>query len=129
MAAPKSVFVVLREQPELRRIAGRLGEAEMLKGVRGDQPAARRPLQKTLLDQKWLDDLLDGIARLGQRGGERLNADRTAAVVLGDGREVAAVHRVEACRIDLELEQRAVGELAVDLVNLSGVSEVAHAPQ
>src|SRR5665213_555661 len=76
--------VAIREQSELRRIARRLGQAEMLEGVAGDQPPARRALQKALLDQERLDDLFDGVARLRQRGCECLDADRAAAVVLGD---------------------------------------------
>ena len=58
----------------------------MPEGVAGEQPAARRALQEALLDQERLDDLLDGVARLGQRRRDRLDPDRPAAVVLGDGR-------------------------------------------
>ncbi len=76
-----SVILVRPEQPELRRIARRLGQAEMAEGVAGDQPAARRALQEAALDQIGLDDVLDGVARLRQRGGDRLDADRAAAVV------------------------------------------------
>jgi hypothetical protein len=45
---------------------------------------ARRALDEALLDQIGLDDLLDRVARLGQRGRDRLDADRAAAVILGD---------------------------------------------
>ena len=38
----------------------------MPEGVAGEQPAARRALQEALLDQIRLDDVLDGVARLGQ---------------------------------------------------------------
>ena len=72
----------LAEQPELRRIARRLGQAEMAEGVAGDQPAARRALQEPALDQIRLDDVLDGVARLRQGRGQRLDADRAAAVIL-----------------------------------------------
>src|SRR6185437_13534873 len=86
------LVVILREQPELRRVARRLDQAEVLEGQRGDEAAARRALEQALLDQEWLDDLLDGVARLGQRRRQRLDADRAAGVVLGDGREITAVH-------------------------------------
>src|SRR4029078_497666 len=78
---PSLVVVAVRKQSELRRVARGLGQTEMLERVRGDQPAARGALQESLLDQERLDDLLDGIARLRQRGSQRLDADRPAAVV------------------------------------------------
>src|ERR1043165_7676813 len=99
----------------------------MLEGVAGDQPASRRALQEAFLNEERLDDLLDRVARLRQRGGERLHADRPAAVVLGDGREIAAVHGVEARGVDLELQQRLVGELAIDPLDLADMGEVANA--
>ena len=74
------------------------------------------------------------ISSIASRGSDsaaakRLDADRPAAVVLGDGREIAPVHGVEAGGIDFELEQRPVGELAVDLVQPAGMGEVADAAQ
>ena len=56
------VLIVPAEQPELARVARGLGEAEMLEGVRGQQPSARGALDEALLDQKRLDDVLDGVA-------------------------------------------------------------------
>src|SRR5438045_3610361 len=51
------------EQAELRRIARRLGEAEVAEGMRGEQAPARRPLQEAALDQVRLDDVLYRVAR------------------------------------------------------------------
>ena len=76
-----------------------------------------------------LDDLLDGIARLGQRGGDGVDADRTAAEIDGDALQVAVVHGVEAALVDLELAQRLVGERAVDHRRAGDGGEVAHAAQ
>src|SRR5215475_11782937 len=76
--------VVRREQSELRRVAGGLGETEVAKGVRGEQSSARRALNEALLDQERLDDFLDGVARLRQRRRDGLDPNRTAAVVLRD---------------------------------------------
>src|SRR5690348_6788631 len=90
------IVVAVAEQAELRGIARGLGEAEMAEGVRGQQPSARGALQIAALDQIGLDDVLDGVARLRERGRHGLDADRAAAVVERDGREVAAVHRIEA---------------------------------
>src|SRR5256712_14169476 len=86
-------LVILRsllEQLELSGIARGLGKAEMPERVRGQQPAARRALQKPALDQERLDDVLDRVAWLGQRGRQRLDPDRPAPVVHGDRREVTA---------------------------------------
>src|SRR3954469_21148372 len=77
------VALVGPEQAELcRRIARGLADAEMAESVRGEQAAARGPLQIAALDQIRLDDVFDRIARLRQSGGHRLDADRTAAIVL-----------------------------------------------
>src|SRR5262249_18762796 len=61
----RSTVFLLREQPELGRVTLRFREPQMPEGMRGDQTSARSALQKTALDQERLDDLLDGIARLG----------------------------------------------------------------
>src|ERR1700759_4917734 len=71
------VVVAVPEQPELRRIARGLRETEMTEGMGGQQAAARGALQIAALNQKRFDDVLDRVARLRQRGGERLDADRT----------------------------------------------------
>src|SRR5262245_5549830 len=52
--AAASVIAFLSEQPELGGIACRLGEAEMTKRMRGEQPAARGALDEAFLDQERL---------------------------------------------------------------------------
>ena len=64
----------------LRQVLRRI-QAEMLPGIRRKHAAARRALDEALLDQIGLDDVLDGVARLGQAGGDRLDADRPAAEI------------------------------------------------
>ena len=56
----------------------------MAEGVRRQEPPARRALHEALLDEIGLDDVLDRVARLGERGGDRLDADRAAAELDGD---------------------------------------------
>src|SRR5262245_37569753 len=88
------IVAAVREQAELSRPSGaarRRVEAEVAEGLRGEEPAARRPLDEPLLDQERLDDVLDRVARLADRGGDRLDADRPAAEAFGDQRQVAAV--------------------------------------
>ncbi len=46
-----------------------------------------------------------------------------------DGREIAAVHGVEAGGVDFERAQRVVGDLAVDRGGIGGGGEIAHAAQ
>src|SRR3984957_6691033 len=101
----------------------------MFESVRGEQAAAWRALHEALLDQIGLDDLLDRIARLGQRGGDRLDADRAAAKTKGDGVEIAPVHLVEADRIDVEQAKRAVGDASGDAGGALDNGEIAHAAQ
>ena len=69
-------------------------------------PAAAGAQDQALLDQIGLDHVFQRVARLGQRRRQRLDADRAAAVVLGDAAEIAAVHRVEAEHVDLQPRQR-----------------------
>ena len=80
----------------------RPGQAEVPVGLERGDAAARRAADEALLQQVRLDDLLQGIARLGQRRGNGLDADRAAVVALGDAGEVAAIERVEALGVDFE---------------------------
>src|SRR5258706_3980668 len=89
------LFFAVAKQPELRRIARGLGEAEMAKRMRGQQPPARRALEITALDQERLDDILDRIARLRQRRRHGLYSHRTAAVIHRDGREITPGHCIQ----------------------------------
>src|SRR5882757_4225842 len=90
------------EQSELCRIARGLGEAEMPECMRGQQSSARGTLQIAALNQKRLDDVFDGVARLGKGRCHGLYAHRTAAVIHRDGREITTVHGIQAGGIDLE---------------------------
>src|SRR2546426_12477523 len=101
------------EQSHLCRIARGFSEAEMAEGVRGQETAARGALQVAALDQERLDDVLDRIAWLRQRGCHCLDADRAAAVVEGNGGEITPVHGVEAGGVDFQRAQRMVGDGAV----------------
>ena len=76
---PSAACLLVLEQSRLRSLAARLGEAEMTEGVRRQEPSARRPLHKAELDEIGLDDVLDRVARLRERGGDGLDPDRPAA--------------------------------------------------
>src|SRR5215216_2325993 len=103
---PRSLFLLARrKQPKLTRFAARLGEAEVAEGVRREQAAAGSALHEPALDQERLDDVLDGIARLGKSRRDGLDPDRTAAVIHRDHLEIAPVHGVEADGVDFQLQQ------------------------
>ena len=64
-----------------------------------------------------------------KRRGERLDADRAAAVIHRDRGEIAPVHGVEAGGVDFERRQRLVGDRAVDRRRAADRSEIAHPAQ
>src|SRR6478736_6811295 len=97
----RSGLSVIREQAHLLDVRRRGSEPEMTERLRGEQAAARRPLDEALLEKERFDDLLDRVARLRQRRGDGLDADRAAAETLRDQLEIAPVERIEAERIDL----------------------------
>ena len=74
----------------------------MPEGGIGEKPPARRALKKALLQEEGLDDVLDRVARLGKRGGDRLDTNRTAGEFLGDHQQIAPVHQVKADAVDVE---------------------------
>src|SRR5262245_22278396 len=97
----------------------------MVEGMRRQHPAARRAVHEPLLDEVGLDDLLDGVARLRQRRRDGFDADRTAAEIDGDGAEISVVHGIKTAAVDLELEQGAVGKIAIDQSRPGDGSEIA----
>ena len=97
--------------------------------MRRQQPPARRALHEAELDQIGLDDLLDRVARLGERGGDGLDADRAAAEAERDAVEIAPVHQVEADGVDVEQLERGVGERAGHAFGALDHGEVAHPAQ
>ena len=98
-------------------------------GIRRQHTAARRTLDEALLDQIGLDDVLDGVARFRQAGGDGLDADRAAAEIARDHRQVAPVERVEAERVDLQSDQGLIGDFSGDGVRARHRGEIAHAPK
>ena len=106
---------------------GRL-EAEAFIGERGSDAAARRAGDIAFLHQIGLDHVFDGVARFGERGGERVGADGAAGIGFDEGMEVAPVERVETVAVDLEAFQRAISGGLVDRLAL-GVRKVPHPAQ
>ena len=86
----------------------------MLVGALRRHPAARGALQEALLQQVGLVEVLERAAILADRGGERLDPRRAAAVDLDQGREDPPVELVEAEVVDLEQRQRLARDRAID---------------
>ena len=99
---------------ELGRQARRHRQIEMTKCGLGQHPATRGTLHEPLLYQIRLDDLLDDIALVAERGCHRFDPDRAAPVVFGDAAQVAPIHTVEAAPVDFEPQQRRIGGRPID---------------
>src|SRR5690606_15044425 len=94
-----------------------------------EAPAARGAGDEAELDQEGFDHIFDRIPRLGKPGSEGFYANRTSLVGLGNHGEVAAVHRVEAERIDFEPGERLVGHFSRDRAITADMGEIAHPAQ
>ena len=66
----------------------------------GRDRAVRASAREADLQQIGLDQLGQGLGLVVDGGGDRLEPDRAAAVVLDDRAEEAAVEPVEAARVD-----------------------------
>ena len=77
-------------------------------------PAARGTGEQPLPYEEGLGDLLDGLALLPHRDGERGQADRSAAEELEQGLEHPPVEPVEAAGVDLVDRQGRLGDLPGD---------------
>src|SRR3712207_3933261 len=83
-----------RREPEVRPAAA----------IEAAPPCRARDDAK--LNEEGLDDALDRVARLAEAGGERFDAHRSAAIKIGDHRQIAPVHRVEPEPVDFEPVER-----------------------
>src|SRR5579872_5865225 len=94
----------LVEQGALRRpTRARRGSLRQgLVGLSVRDTTSRCPADVPLLDQEGLNDVFQGVARLGQCGSEGIHTHRAAIVVVDDHREVSAVHLVETGLVHFE---------------------------
>ena len=60
----------------------------MPEGMGGEDPSARSALHEALLDEIGLDDVLDGVARLGEGRGDGLDACLLYTSDAAENREV-----------------------------------------
>ena len=85
---------------------GRGCRAEMGAAERGDGAAARRSLDEAELQEIRLVHVLDRVRLLAQGGGERVEPDGTAVVLLDDRPQELAVEPLEPRLVDLEQLER-----------------------
>src|SRR5262245_55862548 len=115
------------EQPRL--VAGRRDETEMGVGERRGHAAALRALEEAFHDEERLVDVLERVGLLAHHDGECRHADRAAVVLLDEGGEQAAVHLVEAARVDVEEAERALDRTGIEAAVVLHLREVAHAAE
>src|SRR6516162_5304569 len=99
----------------------------MTEGDLGEHTATRGTLHKPLLDQIGLDDLLDDVALIAERGCHRFNPDRATPIVFGDAAQIAPIHTVEATPIDFEPQQRRISSARIDARQTLDRGKVAYA--
>src|SRR5690606_11215825 len=96
---------------------------------RRSDATARRPLQKALLDQVRLVDLLDGARVLARRDGQVREPGRAAAELLDEREQDALVHVVESFLVHVERFEGVVSDGTRDAAVALDLGEVARAAQ
>ena len=86
-------------------------------------------MDEALLEEIGFDDLFQGVALLGKRRRQGLDADRSTAIVIGKASEIAPVHGVETAFIHLQPVERGVGGGGVDRRRAGDRGEIAHPAQ
>ena len=85
-----------RALPSVRR------NSKMFIGQLCSDSAARRAIQETDLDQKWLVNFLNGIGFFCQGCRQRIQADGAALIFLNNNQQQLAVNFVEAVAIHFQ---------------------------
>src|SRR5450631_3410527 len=101
----------------------------MAEGMRRQDPPARRALHEALLNQERFDNILDGVARFGQSGGDRLDSRWAATERESDRLKIAPVHRIEPDFIDIEDGQHFASEIPRDFWFIADDREIANPAQ
>jgi len=91
--------------------------------------AAVGPLQESLLDEKRLEHVLDGVAFLADSRRQIVDADRTATELVEDALQKLAVHDVETRAVDIEHLQGGIGDGARDMSRGANLGKIAHPTQ
>jgi hypothetical protein len=81
------------------------------------------------LDEIRFDHVFERIARFGQRSREGFHPHRAAAMMFGHTAQIAAIHGVQAQRIDFQAQQGSIGDIPVDHGLALYAGKIAHAAQ
>src|SRR5512133_3549981 len=112
------------KQSSLRRF-GR-DPAEVAVGRGGRDASPRGAVQEAVLDQERLIDVLNGVALLADRRGNRVEPHRSPSELVDDGKQYHPVHRVESHLVYLKKLQRLVRNRTCYHAARSHLREVAH---
>src|SRR5690349_3507531 len=96
----------------------------MVEGAPGQDPAPRSPLQEALLEEIWLENVLDRVLLLADRDRQGREAYRAAGELAGDGFQQSAIAAVEPSGVDLQHLQRVDGDGATDASAFLHLGEV-----
>src|SRR4029077_16611448 len=104
--------------------AFRGGQAEGVISALGEDASGRGPLEQALLQEIWLEHVLDRVLLLADRDRQGREADRAAAELGRDRVQQGAVTAVESLRVDLEHFQGPSGGRGADLAAPLHLGEV-----
>src|ERR1043166_9552684 len=98
----------------------------MLISKLGGHPPAGSTIQKSNLNQVWLDDLFNRIFLFMNGGRQSAYPNRAAFKLLDDCQEQLSIHLIEAVRIDLHSIQRIIRDLMSNPAVIVNIGIVAH---
>src|SRR5690349_24058858 len=101
-------------------------EPEVTIRLRGRDASARRTLEESVLDEKWLVNFFERTRILSDRGSDGADADGSAVELFDDCLEDAGVHVVEPQLIDFEEDQCIRGAFERDLSARPNLRELAN---
>ena len=99
----------------------------MVVGFFGSDASARRPREESFLQEIRLADILERNALFADAGGEGIQADRAAFVLLHDGQELVTVKFVESGFVDFQTIKGVARDLCIDDALSFYLSKIAHA--
>ena len=80
----------------------------------GGNPTAGRSIYKSLLEQEWFNDVLDGVFLFTDRRGQSVEANRASTEFIDDGFKKQSVHLIKPTLDYFQANQRLIGHLLGD---------------
>src|SRR5262245_41687055 len=95
--------------------------------LRCQHPPTRSALHEALLDEIGLDNLLDRIARLAERGGDGFDPHWAAVIALRDKRKITPVEGIEPALVHFQPCERRIRNHLIDFDAPRDSRKIAHA--